>query len=299
MDEPTEDSLKEVSATNSENRAEAYFILDIESVPDGRLIQKTQYPDLKKLSKEDASEKYKKERLETTGSDFIPYVFQVPVSVAFIKTKSKTDLNIDKIATLDRPTFRPHKITKDFWNVWQNYQKPTWVSFNGRTFDLPLMELAAFRYGISAPKWFNESELTPVYKLSRYRYTYKYHFDLMEYLTNYGATRFVGGLNLTATLLGKPGKFQTKGSMVESLWKEEKKLTIDDYCLCDTLDTYFTFLRVQVLRGQITLTEEKSIVENTHRFIGEKTKKYPLLEEYLKNFHFWEAPEEDSDGFLH
>ncbi|MGW8257320.1 MAG: hypothetical protein ACWGMZ_07550, partial [Thermoguttaceae bacterium] len=37
------------------------------------------------------------------------------------------------------------------------YRRPTLVSFNGRGFDLPLLELAAFRFGISVPGWFQDT----------------------------------------------------------------------------------------------------------------------------------------------
>ena len=56
------------------------------------------------------------------------------------------------LVALDEPQFRPHVITEHFWRGWESYQRPTLVSFNGRTFDIPLLELAAFRYGVSLPK---------------------------------------------------------------------------------------------------------------------------------------------------
>ena len=65
------------------------------------------------------------------------------------------DYRLLDVSVLDEPQFRPHVITEHFWRGWEKYRRPTLVSFNGRTFDLPLLELAAFRYGLSVPGWFN------------------------------------------------------------------------------------------------------------------------------------------------
>ena len=77
-------------------------------------------------------------------------------------------------------------MTKHFWTGWEAYEQPTWVTFNGRTFDLPLMEHAAFRFGIAVPKWFNLEHRA--YEQNRNRYNLSAHIDLQEVLTNYGST---------------------------------------------------------------------------------------------------------------
>ena len=64
------------------------------------------------------------------------------------------DFRLTDVVVLDEPQFRPHVITENFWRGWEKYRRPTLVSFNGRGFDIPLLELAAFRYGVSVPGWF-------------------------------------------------------------------------------------------------------------------------------------------------
>ena len=284
-----------------------YLILDIESVADGRLIQKTEYSNQPNLSPQESIKLYKKKLFkdsnkETSPSEedlekvFIPYTFQVPISMALIKTNQHCE--IENITTLDRDYFRPHKITEMFWKGYESYSKKqplTLVTFNGRSFDLPLMELSAFRYGINAYHWFSGEQ---TYNKPRYRYTEKYHLDLQELMTNFGATRFHGGLNLLATLLGKPGKMETKGSQVQKLWEEDKKKTIDNYCLCDTIDTYFIFLRSQVLVGKISLEHEISLVKKAHDYLQNLTNEFPILKDYLSNFTFWEKPSDEQTGFM-
>ena len=177
-----------------------YLLFDIESVTDGQLISKIRFPN-EDLSPGEATARYQIELKERTGSEFVPYTYHLPIAVAIIKIRQ--DFRIDDIKTLDDDQYRPHIITKHFWEGWNAYHKPTLISFNGRTFDIPLMELAAYRYGISIPGWFNQADRS--YEQKRNRFNQNSHIDLQEVITNFGATRLNGGLNLMANILGKPG----------------------------------------------------------------------------------------------
>jgi len=64
-----------------------YFVFDIESVADGDLVSKLRYPE-DDLSGEEAIARYREELLEKYDSDFIPYTFQVPVSVVIGKVSA-------------------------------------------------------------------------------------------------------------------------------------------------------------------------------------------------------------------
>ena len=249
-----------------------YLIFDIESVADGALVAKVRYPG-ESLSSEQAIARYREELLEQRGTDFIPYTFQMPVSVVVAKVSGKFEL-LDLIA-LDEPEWRPHIITEHFWRGWQRYQRPTLVSFNGRTFDMPLMELAAFRFGLSIPSWFETKART--YEQPRNRYNSRYHLDLHDLLTNYGASRFNGGLNLAANLLGKPGKIDVQGDMVQDLFDQGKLAEINNYCRCDVLDTYFVFLRSMVLLGDLDLEGEQRIVAQTRTWLEQRASLIRLL----------------------
>lgn len=270
-----------------------YLVFDIETIVDAGLVQRIYYPQ-ESISSQEALIKRKHE-LEAQGkSDFIPATFHLPVSLAFAGVNEKFELI--GVTTLDRPDFRPQHIVKQFWNIWQSRQQPTLVTYNGRGFDLPVLEQAAFRYGISVPNWFNQQG--PSYTQSRNRYNSESHFDLMDFMSNFGASRQEGGLNLNAALLGKPGKLDVDGSMVQDLWDQGESLRIDDYCVCDALDTYFVFLRTRVMLGQITLEREFEIVSEAQAFLEHQIPNFPILEEYLKNFQSWKPLSEDQEGFF-
>ncbi len=267
------------------NPAVKYLVCDIESVADGALVSKVKYPG-QGLSPVDAVAKYRAELLAETGSDFVPYTYQIPVTVVVAKVAADCSL-IDLVA-LDEPRFRSHIITEHFWRGWEASRRPTLVTFNGRTFDLPLMELAAFRYGLSAPGWFNVESKS--WEQNRSRYNLEAHLDLHDVLTNFGATRFNGGLNLAANLLGKPGKMDIQGHMVQDLFNEGKLAEIADYCRCDVLDTYFIFLRISVLLGRISLEREQELIADTQVWLAQRRGQTLAFGMYLDNWGDWENP---------
>lgn len=262
-----------------------YLLFDVESVADGDLIAKTRYPS-KQLSAKEAIVQFRQELLLTSGRDFIPYTFHFPIAV--VVAKLRADFSLAEIVSLDQPAHRPHVITKHFWTGWEAYEQPTWVTFNGRTFDLPLMEHAAFRYGVAVPKWFNLMDRT--YDQRRNRYNLASHIDVQELLTNFGATWFRGGLNLAATLLGKPGKMDVQGDMVYDMYVQGNVAEINEYCRCDVLDTYFVFLRTMVLTGKLSLEQEHDRVMNAKEMLEQQQDDHPAYAQYLKQWGDWENP---------
>ncbi len=268
-----------------------FLVFDVESVADGELVAKLRYPD-QTLAPCEAIDRYRKELLERQDSDFIPYTYQVPVSVVIAKVAD--DYQLLDLVALDEPQCRPHIITQLFWSGWEAYKRPTWVTFNGRSFDLPLMELAAFRYGISVPRWFDGQGKG--YQQRRNRYNVESHWDLYDVLTNFGATRFHGGLNLAAHLLGKPGKLQVQGCMVQDLFHAGRLAEIGEYCRCDVLDTYFVFLRTAVLTGQLSLAREQALIAATRAWLGEHRDQCAAYAMYLDHWGDWMNPWGEEGG---
>jgi len=262
-----------------------YFIFDTETVADPALVAHLKYPE-EKLPPDEAVAKWRGELMAETGKDFIPYTFQVPTAVAIAKVTEKYELK--DIISLGETQFTPAEITERFWRGWEAYGRPAFVTFNGRGFDIPLMELAAFRYGISLPGWF--SPVAKTYDQPRNRFNQHSHLDLCEILTNFGATRFSGGLNLAANLIGKPGKMGVQGHMVQDMHLEKRFQEIEDYCRCDVLDTYFVFLRTRVLMGLLTLEREQELVARTKAWLEEHGEESAGYRIYLENWGEWVNP---------
>ena len=262
-----------------------YLVFDIESAADAELVAKIRYSG-KSLEPAEAVRRYRAELMAKYESDFIPYTFQLPVSVAVGKVSG--DYRLIDVVVLDEPEFRPHVITEHFWRGWEKYRRPTLVSFNGRGFDVPLLELAAFRYGVGVPGWFHAAG--KAFEQPRNRYNTKAHIDLCELLTNFGCTRFTGGLNLAANLLGKPGKMDVQGDMVQDLYDAGRLAEINDYCRCDVLDTYFVFLRSLVLTGKLPLEREQELIASTKAWLEQQCEAVSAYRLYMQHWGDWANP---------
>ncbi|QDU95360.1 3'-5' exonuclease [Lignipirellula cremea] len=262
-----------------------YLVFDIETAADGDLISKLRYSDLG-LDPLAAIERYRAELMEKYDSDFIPYTFQVPVSIVVAKVAA--DFTLLDLVALDEPAYQSHVMTEHFWRGWEKYRRPTLVSFNGRSFDLPVLELSAFRYGVSVPGWFDMQSRS--FEQPRNRYNVSAHLDLHDVMTNFGASRFTGGLNLAANILGKPGKMQIQGKDVQDKFNAGEYAEINDYCRCDVLDTYFVLLRSAVMIGQITLEKEQEQVHKTKAWLESHAEERPIFTQYLDSWGDWVNP---------
>lgn len=262
-----------------------YLAFDVEAFADGALISRVRYPGAD-LSPTDAVRRYRSELMEKYGNDVIPPTFALPCSVAVGKIAA--DYRLLDLTVLDAPEYRPHEITRRFWQGWEHYGRPTIVTFNGRGYDIPVLELAAFRYGLSLPGWFNVDARS--HEQSRNRYNTAAHIDLMDLFSNFSASRIVGGLNLLANLIGKPGKTGIDGSMIQDMYDAGRLDEINDYCRCDVLDTYFVFLRSRVLLGRLSLVEEQAIVAETKTWLERQAETSPACAHYLKHWGDWQTP---------
>jgi hypothetical protein len=262
-----------------------YLIFDIETIADGDLVAKIRFPN-EGLLPEEAIARYRATLLAETGRDVFPVTFMLPISVAVAKVDA--DYRLLDLTVLDSPQFRPHVIARHFWQGWNHYGRPTLVSFNGRGYDLPVLELAAYRYGLSVPAWFNVEARS--YEQTRNRYNIEAHLDLFDLLSNFGAARLSGGLNLLANMIGKPGKVGVDGSQVQGMFERNECSAINDYCRCDVLDTYFVFLRTRVLLGKLTIDAERELVASTKQWLEERSASLPVYSHYLSHWGDWRPP---------
>ncbi|HEX6987414.1 MAG TPA: 3'-5' exonuclease [Planctomycetaceae bacterium] len=264
-----------------------YLVFDVEAVGDGDLVSRVRYSG-RGYSGAEALKAYRAELIEETGKDVLPPTFVLPIAVAVAKVAP--DFRLLDVVAIDAPRYRPHCIVRDFWKGWHAYGRPAFVTFNGRGYDLPVMELCAFRYGLQLPAWFNVDDKS--YDQRRNRYNCAAHIDLMDLMSNFGATRMVGGLNLLANLIGKPGKTGVDGSKIQDMYEAGQAAQINDYCRCDVLDTYFVFLRTRVLLGKLPLDREKQLVDEAYAWLKARADN-PAYAHYLEHWGDWAPPDYD------
>ncbi|SRR5579883_409818 len=216
-----------------------FAVLDIETRVDKPLLNRVFFAD-SALSDDEAFERFRQE-LGRRGSDFFPLTLHVPISIAIGEVSG--DYVLRRVDSLGPPRESEQSLVNDIWARLERFEGCL-VTFNGRRFDLPVLELAAMRWGVSAPHYFEGND-------SLRRHRPERHLDLCEYLTNYGEVYLRGGLDLLVKMLGLPGKPTMRGARVQECFESGRFEEIHRYCRTDVIQTYFLFLRVQLMRGQL------------------------------------------------
>jgi 3'-5' exonuclease len=140
------------------------------------------------------------------------------------------------------PDERERTLLQDF-SRFVGRARPVLVTYNGRSFDLPVIALRALCHGVSLGWYYRERNV-------RYRYSEEGHLDLCDWLADHGATRS-GSLDAVARLIGLPGKVGVDGSQVEGLYRAGQLAAIQQYCLADVAQTTLLFLRFRLLQGML------------------------------------------------
>ena len=131
-------------------------------------------------------------------------------------------------------------------------RKPTLVTFNGRGFDLPVIAARCLRHGVALKHYYRSRDV-------RYRFSPEGHFDLMDYLADFGAAK-PAKLDIIAKLCGMPGKVGVAGKDVGPMVHAGRIEEVRNYCLCDVVQTAAVFLRVQLLRGELDIDDYRQAI---------------------------------------
>jgi len=236
-----------------------YFIFDIETIPDDKF-----WPP---APESDSDDKPAKKRAKGTDEEapakkeaFPPPPVHRPIVLAYVMftggAVSIGDLAYDEGVS---PDAGERKLLEQ-WNGLMKIQVPVLVSFNGRGFDLPVLQARSLRHGVSQDWYHNRNY--------RYRYSEEHHVDLCDQLADYGATR-PSKLDLYARLIGLPGKYGVDGSQVHAMWKDGKYEDIIKYCYTDVFQTAFVFLRWRLVKGKIDLPKYREIARSLYAAIEE------------------------------
>jgi predicted PolB exonuclease-like 3'-5' exonuclease len=116
------------------------------------------------------------------------------------------------------------------------------VTFNGNSFDLPVLRYRAMIKGVSAPGL----SARPYFN----RYT-EDALDLCDVLSSF-APHTKASLNELSKITGMPGKLDNiDGSEVEQYFLDGRIQEIADYCETDVVNTYRVWLKYELVRGRL------------------------------------------------
>ncbi len=246
-----------------------------------------------------------------SGPDaFMPYSFHRPISIAYI-VADRQSLEIQTFEVLDELTTTDYRhMIGSFWTLVNGpppavivppapftlgslvdelaedipdlsdmgsstrarFEPPVLVHFNGRGYDIPVLEHAAFELGLWMGDWYKHTGEPYLRRRNRYS---EHNFDLQEQFNNFSGKGPAGGLDRMAKSIGLPGKMGINGADV---WKAYEKGLIKDistYCMTDVADTYFVFVRQMVVESLLTLDQERQLrLAFKHRYAEGRLAEY-------------------------
>ena len=222
-----------------------YLVFDVETRVDKELVKQIYDPE-DCLTLDQAYDTARDKLLERSGqqSDFFPVPYHIPIAISTLQADENYRIRSLRSIGVDR--YSEKELVCKFWEEFEATR--TLVTFNGRGFDLPVLETQALKHGMSLSRYFGTGESRHNYRGNRYSDIY--HIDLCDFLSNYGASHR-NSINLFARLIGLPGKYTIAGEDVEYLFRQGRQKEINQYCMTDVLQTYLLFLRVELLRGRL------------------------------------------------
>ena len=257
------------------------FIFDIETIPDEEaainLLNISE-----NATKSEKREALKNYHLEITDgkNDFLRQPFHKVVAISFleadiIRENGEERYELTNIKSGGTAESSEEDLIKGFFNYLKR-KTPRFVSFNGRTFDFPVLKYRAMKYRVSAPwlykigdKWNNYSQ----------RYSLDWHCDLLEAFSDFGASSRIK-MNEICSILNLPGKTGIDGSKVMDYFDQGKIEDIRNYCESDVINTYLLYLHYQHFTGTISSDNFIKAKEDLVNYIKmNETEKF-----YLKEF---------------
>jgi hypothetical protein len=172
--------------------------------------------------------------VQSGGSDFLPpHLHRVVVISCVLRNDDGL-----RVFSLGEPQDTEAGAIQRFFDGMEKYV-PQLVSWNGRSFDLPVLVSRGMIHAVRAACfWETGGEAKFNNYVNRF---HDRHVDLMDVLSIYGGRG--SPLDELARLAGFPGKLGVGGGAVWDSYRAGRLEAIRNYCEADTLNTYLLYLR--------------------------------------------------------
>lgn len=265
------------------------IVFDIETVPDAAAARRLLgLHDLRDAEARDALSDYFLEKTEGRN-DFPRQPFHQVAAISYAQLvfepgESGAELVIRRVASGGDAKSSERELLEGFFGLIDK-RAPRLVSFNGRGFDVPVLKYRAMVHSLSCPRWFSEGDKWNNYDA---RYSGEYHVDLLEVLSDYGASARCS-MHEVATAFGVPGKLETAGDDVRGMFEDGQVEAIRNYCETDVCTTLLIFLRWQLFSGALSEGAYARSVLGLRHYLEAEAGERPHLGEFL-------AAWQDRDG---
>jgi len=233
-------------------------VFDCETIPDIELIRNNFA--VQGLKDKEAIDKAQADYAQTHNTTFLPLPYHRVVAISAVIADEFG--RFIKVGDFGKGQDDEESVIRDFFGYIER-TNPKLVSFNGRGFDMPMLLIRSMRYNISFAAWFDQdNRMLNKTKWENYRQRYAegFHTDLLDSMGSFGAVRNLK-LDTLCTMSGLPGKYDVSGDQVTDLYYDNQLDKIREYCQSDVLNTYWLFLKYELLRGSLTLEDYYSFLQ--------------------------------------
>jgi predicted PolB exonuclease-like 3'-5' exonuclease len=216
-----------------------FVTLDLETVADEALVSAVDgeptrpYPEqLRRVLAE--------RRARTGGrSDFLPLPYHRPVAACLLEAVE--DGGIVRVTDVSAWTDRRGDEAEFLARTWDRLAGGALVTFHGKGFDLPVLELRSLKHSVPMPGGSTGRRPAAIAE----------HHDVKELLSANGAAG-AAPLDLYAKLVGLPGKEDVAGADVQALYAQGALDRIAAYCMTDVVQTFLLYLRLRLVDGSLS-----------------------------------------------
>lgn len=261
---------------------QSLFVFDIETIPDSEVVKNLldiESNDVNECRK--ALEEYHL-KLTDGKNGFLRQPFWRVVAISFLEAQIIRDGNQENYVLKDirsggNFSSSEEDLVKGFFAHLKK-SPPRLISFNGRTFDLPVLKYRAIKYGISAPWLYKSGD-----KWNNYtsRYSLDWHCDLLEAFSDFGTSARVK-MNELCAVFNLPGKIGIDGSKVTEYYDAGKIEEIRNYCETDVINTYLLYLCYQHHNGSLSTSSYHQAKQDLVSYLKNSSKNY--LQEFLNQW---------------
>jgi predicted PolB exonuclease-like 3'-5' exonuclease len=255
------------------------FIFDIETIPDANAARNLLEIDSDNI--EECRQALTDYHLKITDgkNSFLRQPFHKVVAISFLEAEIIRDGNqeqyiLKEIRSGGNISSSEEELVKGFFAHLKK-QPPRLVSFNGRSFDLPVLKYRAIKYGIAAPWLYKSGDKWNSYTS---RYSLDWHCDLLEAYSDFGTSARVK-MNELCAIFNLPGKIGIDGSMVSEYYDAGKIEEIRNYCETDVINTYLLYLCYQHHNGTMSEAAYIQAQKDLASYLKNSSKNY--LQEFL------------------
>jgi predicted PolB exonuclease-like 3'-5' exonuclease len=204
--------------------------------------------------------------INNTGNPFPRQPFHQIICISFLlceieHTQDGENYIIKKIKTGGINGENEKEILEQFCNFLQKH-KPRLISFNGKTFDLPVIQYRSMMHQIPCP-WLHSKEIS-------YKFNHDPHCDLIDAFSNFGSSARVKMSEICA-LLNIPCKQSGSGNEVLDMYNSGQIQKICTYCQEDVICTYMLYLYYQMHNGKIQLRLFHRLLEQSQDLLHQNS----------------------------